>query len=359
MRARLQRRKAKRPCGRARSCWPSAATAAARRAGRPSLPCGATTRTPAGRVFHSADAIDFEALRGQRVGVLGAGASAFDNAACALEAGARVELFARRPHPAAGEQEQVDGLRRLLPRLRGAGRRPQVAHLHLHLRASRCRRRGRRCGAAMRMPASRCTWRRPGPTWRPQADGVLVTTPAGGERFDAVIFGTGFDVDLLERPELARYAGAIDTWARHVSPEQAQRAPGVRALPLSGTRLRVARRGAVARRCAGRPAPVQLGQHLEPRRAGGRHPGLAASARGRLAQAIARDLFVADADRHWARLQALEEPELLPTKWYVPPAERLSARRRRRGRCWFACLTTSAHLGRFACTVALNCSGVS
>ncbi|MFI4927082.1 MAG: NAD(P)-binding domain-containing protein, partial [Burkholderiales bacterium] len=51
----------------------------------------------AGRVFHSADAIDFEALRGQRVAVLGAGASAFDNAACALEAGARVELFARRP----------------------------------------------------------------------------------------------------------------------------------------------------------------------------------------------------------------------------------------------------------------------
>ena len=51
----------------------------------------------AGRVFHSADAIDFAALAGQRVGVLGAGASAFDNAACALEAGARVDLFARRP----------------------------------------------------------------------------------------------------------------------------------------------------------------------------------------------------------------------------------------------------------------------
>ena len=49
-----------------------------------------------GRVFHSADAIDFEALRGKRVGVLGAGASAFDNAACALEAGATVDLFARR-----------------------------------------------------------------------------------------------------------------------------------------------------------------------------------------------------------------------------------------------------------------------
>src|SRR5205814_2474980 len=49
-------------------------------------------------VHHSADAIDFVALRGKRVGVLGAGASAFDNAAEALEAGAaQVALFARRP----------------------------------------------------------------------------------------------------------------------------------------------------------------------------------------------------------------------------------------------------------------------
>ena len=50
-----------------------------------------------GRVFHSADPIDFDTWRGRRIGVLGAGASAFDNAACALEAGARVDLFARRP----------------------------------------------------------------------------------------------------------------------------------------------------------------------------------------------------------------------------------------------------------------------
>ena len=37
---------------------------------------------------HAADPIDFAALRGRRVAVLGAGASAFDNAAMALEAGA-------------------------------------------------------------------------------------------------------------------------------------------------------------------------------------------------------------------------------------------------------------------------------
>ena len=59
------------------------------------------TFDPANRgagVYHSADDIDFAALAGKRIGVLGAGASAFDNAALALESGAReVVMFARRP----------------------------------------------------------------------------------------------------------------------------------------------------------------------------------------------------------------------------------------------------------------------
>src|SRR5580700_8394039 len=47
---------------------------------------------------HSADVIDFANLRGKRVAVVGAGASAMDNAAVALEAGAgRLDLFIRRP----------------------------------------------------------------------------------------------------------------------------------------------------------------------------------------------------------------------------------------------------------------------
>src|SRR5262249_29001257 len=51
------------------------------------------------RVFHSSDAIDFAQLGGGRVGVLGASASAFDNAAVALERGAaEAHLFARRDH---------------------------------------------------------------------------------------------------------------------------------------------------------------------------------------------------------------------------------------------------------------------
>src|SRR3989442_1669752 len=49
-------------------------------------------------VFHSADDLDFTQFKNRTIGILGAGASAFDNAAEALEAGAaQVVMFARRP----------------------------------------------------------------------------------------------------------------------------------------------------------------------------------------------------------------------------------------------------------------------
>ena len=52
---------------------------------------------PAHLRAQAADGIDFTALRGNTVGVLGAGASAFDNVAEALDAGANpLHLFCRR-----------------------------------------------------------------------------------------------------------------------------------------------------------------------------------------------------------------------------------------------------------------------
>ncbi|MFI4927033.1 MAG: FAD-dependent oxidoreductase, partial [Burkholderiales bacterium] len=139
--------------------------------------------------------------------------------------------------------------------------------------------------------------------------------------FDAVIFGTGFDVDLLERPELARYAGAIDTWARHVPAEQAQRHPESARFPYLGPGFELRATAQLHDAALGNLHLFNWGSTLSHGALAGDIPGLAIGA-GRLAQAIARDLFVADADLHWERLQALEEPELLPTKWYVPPADR-------------------------------------
>src|SRR5882724_10265554 len=55
---------------------------------------------PADRRAHTCEMIDFERLRGRTVAVLGAGASAMDNAAVALEHGAaEVHAFCRRAEP--------------------------------------------------------------------------------------------------------------------------------------------------------------------------------------------------------------------------------------------------------------------
>jgi cation diffusion facilitator CzcD-associated flavoprotein CzcO len=52
---------------------------------------------PSSLCVHTAQPVDFMSLRGKQVAVIGAGASAFDNAATALEAGAAaVHLFCRR-----------------------------------------------------------------------------------------------------------------------------------------------------------------------------------------------------------------------------------------------------------------------
>ena len=58
------------------------------------------TALPAHLRAHAADPIEFTNLRHRRVAVLGVGASALDNAAMALEAGAEeVTVFCRRAEP--------------------------------------------------------------------------------------------------------------------------------------------------------------------------------------------------------------------------------------------------------------------
>ena len=65
--------------------------------GRWNVPDFISQTLPGDRYAHSADDIDFVSLRGKRIGVLGNGASAFDNAATALEEGAgRVDLCLRK-----------------------------------------------------------------------------------------------------------------------------------------------------------------------------------------------------------------------------------------------------------------------
>jgi cation diffusion facilitator CzcD-associated flavoprotein CzcO len=156
---------------------------------------------------------------------------------------------------------------------------------------------------------------------RPHGDGVEVTTASGREDFDAVIFGTGFDVDLLDRPEIARYTPDVDTWARHVEAQEAAAHPEPARFPYLGSGFELLSASGEHREALSRLHLFNWGSTMSHGALAGDIPGLQIGAT-RLAHAIARDLFLEDADAHWARLQAHEEPELLNTRWYVPPENR-------------------------------------
>ena len=271
-----------------------------------------------GRVFHSADAIDFSALAGKHIAVLGAGASAFDNAACALEAGARVTQFARRsvlPQINKSKAASFQGFLRGFEALDDARKWRFYTYIfdeQVPPPWETVRRCDAHAGFTLRL----------GSQWhdvQSGAAGVAVHTGEGVERFDAVIFGTGFDVDLLERPEIARYSDHIDTWARHVAPAQAQQHPESARFPYLGRGFALQSASGAHASALARMHLFNWGATLSHGALGGDIPGLQIGAT-RLAEAIVSDLFVQDADRFWQRLQAHDEAELLPTRWYVPPA---------------------------------------
>jgi FAD-dependent urate hydroxylase len=184
------------------------------------IPPVLTEGLPADLYAHTADSIDFAALRGKKVAVVGAAASAFDAAAVALEAGAgSVHLFARRPviaslpitrtrgYPGAYDNYPAlpDAVRwRQALRFRRAGSTPpadaiervvRFPNFHLHLAAP---------------------WLSAG------VEAGRIVSRAGDKDFrcDFVIAGTGYFVDPCACSELAGFAHQILLWRdRFVPPE--------------------------------------------------------------------------------------------------------------------------------------------
>src|SRR5438034_3861357 len=153
-------------------------------------------------IFHSADDIDFAKLKNKKIGVLGAGASAFDNAAEALEAGAaQVVLFARRPIlPQVNKSKWTafSGFQNGYASLDDARRWRFYTYIFSeqvpppYESVLRCE---RHPGFSLRL----------GEGWHDILPGPKVVTARGAHRYDALIVCTGFDVNLTDRPEVAPF----------------------------------------------------------------------------------------------------------------------------------------------------------
>ena len=172
---------------------------------------------------HAADDIDFDALRDKTVAVLGAGASAFDNAGAALEAGARrVMLFSRRDKLQVIQPYRwltFRGFLKHLSDLDDVWRWRFMRHI-LALREGFPQQTYDRCACHDNFEVVA------GASWDAVdvRDGqVHISTPKGDFAADFVICGTGVDMDFAVRPELARFAANIATWSDCYAPPEAER----------------------------------------------------------------------------------------------------------------------------------------
>ena len=271
---------------------------------------------------HTADVIDFSALRGTTVAVVGAAASAFDAAGVALEAGAgAVHLYARRDTIASvpitrsrGFSGAYDNYRSLpdairwqqAVRVRKCGSTPTVdaiaravafPNFHLHLSS---------------------------PWISARMDGGQIVALAGDieARFDFAIAGTGYFVDPHARSELAGFGDKILLWRDRYEPPADEQDDYLGSHPYLGE-------GHEYLENAPGTAPFLGNIHVH-NPAGfvsfglpiGDVPSMKRDIAGVTAR-ISRDLFLADLDRHSVRMVGDVAPDFGPAL-YTAAIERKS-----------------------------------
>jgi FAD-dependent urate hydroxylase len=263
---------------------------------------------PRERYAHTRWDIDFAALSGKRVAVLGAGASAFDNAASALEHGAReVRLFFRRrelvnvnPYrwaesvgflghhadlPDADKWRFISQILRMgqLPPADTLKRASEHPGFHLH-------------------PAS---------AWKALAlrgDSVLIDTQSGSFECDFVIVGTGFITDLKLRPELSLFEAEIARWADRFTPPDNERNEDLARHPYLGPSFEFTERTPGAAPYLKYLYNFTFGGLASLGFGGASISGMKYSI-PRLVSGLAGSLFIEDRERHYDSLRSFAERE--------------------------------------------------
>ena len=267
---------------------------------------------------HSSDTLDYSTLAGKRVGVVGAGASAMDSAATALEAGATsVDLLIRRTD---------------LPRInkgKGAGN-PGMVIGFVDL-PDQWKWRIRHYLGVEQVPAPR------GSTLRVSKHSnarfnfgcsleslslndqtITVNTAQGVFELDFLIFSTGFKIVWLARPEYANLAPHILNW-RHRQPDLVQ--PASQEMldsPDLGTAFEFkevmpgACPGLSNIHCFCYPAALSHGT------VSGDIPAISEGAK-RLSAGIASLFYREDIAEHFHRMELYDDAELLGDEWTPAP----------------------------------------
>lgn len=183
---------------------------------------------------HTSEPIDFAALRGKRIGILGGGASAFDNANAALGLGVgEAHVFIRRPllpriNPIRF-MEQV-GFTGRYPALSDADKYAVMASFLGHNQPPT----NDTFDRAASWPGFALHLGAPWTAVEQRDGGVLVTTPVGNFMFDFVVLSTGLLSDPGLRPELAALASSIARWTDRYTPPPGSSSALIDAHPYLG-----------------------------------------------------------------------------------------------------------------------------
>lgn len=257
---------------------------------------------------HTSDQIDFSQLKGKTIGVIGAGASAFDNAAMALEAGAAaVQLLVRRQQlPTVNPNRWMEfaGFLRHFGDLDDQ-RKWQFMKVIFDMNQPPPQETFDRCvrhenfAIQLGCPIQHVGF---------EKGKILLTHSRGKMAIDFLIAGTGFTVDLAARPELARFHDKIARWSDRYQPSKGEEQVTLGAYPYLSPNFQFTEK-------VGGSAPFLANIFNYTFAA---MPSLACSAGisalkfgiERIATGISRGLFVEDADAHLQSLREYAEQEL-------------------------------------------------
>lgn len=249
------------------------------------------------RYAHTGAQLDFSRYAGQRVGVLGGGASAFDYAGSALEHGAAgVDVFYRRP-----EVPRINLFRWMefypfgahFPDLPDEDKWAYAVHFQ-RVNQPPPQQSWYRCtGWDTFAWHTSADWKAVEVDGDPETGEIVVATGAGEFRFDAVITATGPNVDLAARPELRDLAPYAATWADRFTPPEGWEDAGIGSYPYLDGDFGFTEREPGTAPWLGRVHDFTYGARVSMGLNGNMNSGLGAGGR-RLADALSRSLFLED-----------------------------------------------------------------
>lgn len=254
------------------------------------------------------DAIAPDAYAGKVVAVLGAGASAFDNAATALEGGAaEVHLFCRRAEPQVIQPYRwltFAGFMRHIGEMDDAWRWRFMSHI-MGLREGFPQATYDRCATHPNFTL------RVGETWRDAhvQDGRLcLVTERGRFTADLAIACVGIEQDFALRPELSAFADNIATWAERFTPPPQERNDRLAAFPYLGDDFAFLPKDATRTPWMRNVHLFAIGSTMSQGPSGSSINAMTTMV-PKMVHALTRALFAGDIEAYWEDLKAYDLPQ--------------------------------------------------